>query len=141
MEPKEFLNQVRLLDTRIQSRIEELEMLNALATKITSSFRPDPASGSGVSDRVGSCVAKIVDMENDIRDQVAEFMDLKRRVLAVLDEVTDPVQLQILHLHYCRYMSWDQIGLAVGYERRNVCYIHGRALQTVGEILKRNAAG
>lgn len=137
MKPKEFLNQTRLLDTRIDTKLEERERLNALATKITSSLRPDPVSGSGVSDKVGSCVAKIADLDAEICQLVAEWLDEKRQILSVLDEINDPVQLRILHLRYCKSMKWEQICDDIGYERSNTNDIHGKALKTVGEILKR----
>lgn len=137
MRPKEYLRQIRLLDTRIQNKLEEREMLNEKATSITSSLRPDPVSGSGVSDKVGSCVAKIVDLETEICQMLTEFMSMKRDILSILDEIKDPVQLRILHLRYCRYMKWEQICEDVGYERSNVNNIHNAALQAVGAIMKR----
>jgi DNA-directed RNA polymerase specialized sigma24 family protein len=54
----------------------------------------------------------------------------------VIESVKDPDQMAVLQKRYLLYESWEQIALEMHCTYRNVCYIHGRALQAVTELMK-----
>ena len=133
---KEFLQQVRLCDTHIANKLDELAHLKGMVLKVTSSMKPDMVSGSHSQDKLGDAVAKIIDLEDEINRAVDAFVDKKKEVSAVIDRITDPDQLAVLYKRYFNYEAWEQIACEMHMTYRNVCYIHGRALQTVEAMLK-----
>lgn len=133
---KEFLQQVKLFDLNIDSLLEEKAQLEALRDKITSSWGGEPVSGSGNKDRLGETSAKILDLERKIDKAVDEFVDKKEEVRAVIAKVQHPIHLELLLKVYIHYHTLEKVAGEMGYSYRNVCYLHGRALQTVTEILK-----
>lgn len=132
---KTFLQQVKLYDTHINTKLEELDRLMALATKITPILKQDVVSGSGNQDKLGDAVAKMVDLEREINAIIDAYIKLKRQVNDVVDKVTDPDQAAILYKRYFLYERWEQIALEMNMTYRNVCYIHGKALLTVNKML------
>jgi hypothetical protein len=54
----------------------------------------------------------------------------------VIDAVEHPDQKNVLVKRYINYEKWEAIALEMGYTYRNVCYIHGRALQAVERLLE-----
>lgn len=135
-EAKEFLEQVKLCDTHINNKLEELSSLKDMVTHITSSLGGEVVSGGSNQDKLGDAIAKIIDLENEINNAVDAYIDKKKQVGAVLDNLTDPDQIKVLHKRYFEDMTWEEIACAMHMTYRNVCYIHGRALQAVSEILK-----
>ena len=134
---KEFLEQVPVINTHINNKLEELEHLKSLALKITSSMKADVVSGGGGNhDKVGDAVAKIVDLEREINESIDTFVDKKKEVSAVIEMIDDPKQIEVLYKRYFHCKNWEQIACEMGYTYRNVCIIHGRALQTISELLK-----
>ena len=133
---QEFLRQIELCDTHITNKLEEMDRLNALALKVTTSLSMAPAHGSGNQDKLGNAVAKIVDLEREINDEIDVYVDKKAEVKKVLDKITNPDQLKVLTKHYLLYESLEQIACEMGFTYRNICYIHGRGLQAVAEIMK-----
>lgn len=133
---KEYLEEIQLCDKKINNMIEELSRLNALAFKVTSSLKQVAVFGTGTQDKVGDAVARIVDMQRDINDEIDKFCDKKAEVRAIINQVKDPDQLDVLSKRYLLYESLEQIACEMGFTYRNVCYIHGRALQTVAELMK-----
>lgn len=133
---KTFLQQVKLYDTHINTKIEEMDNLKALATKITATLKQDVVSGGGNQDKIGDAVAKIVDLEREINAIIDAYIKLKRQVNDVVDKVTDPDQAAVLYKRYFLYERWEQIALEMNMTYRNVCYIHGKALQTVNRLLE-----
>lgn len=133
---KSFLQQVELCDKHINSKLEQVAQLRELATKITATWKQDVVSGGGDQDKIGNAVAKIIDLEEEINTAVDEFVDKKRKVSCVIEKIQDPDQVDVLYKRYFHYEPWEQIACEMHMTYRNVCYIHGKALQTVNEIMK-----
>ena len=133
---KEYLQQIKLQDARIDRNIEELDNLRSMTTKITATWKDDVVSGTGNQDKLGATVAKIIDLQNEINRDIDAYVDMKRSVWNLLEKIQNPDQLQVLYKRYFKYEHWEQIACEMNMTYRNVCYIHGRALQAVTELLK-----
>lgn len=133
---QEYLKQVKLCDAHINNKLEELAHLKALATKITTTLKQDNVFGGGFGDKVGDVVSRIVDMQDEINQAVDAYVDKKKEVKAVIEKVTDPDQLNVLLKCYILHESLEQIACEMGFTYRNVCYIHGRALQAVAAVME-----
>lgn len=133
---KEFLQQVRLCDMHINEKLEEKERLKELTTKITSAWKDDVSvSGSGSQDKIGDAIARIVDLEAEIDRAVDKFVDTKKEVSEIIDKIQNPDQVSVLYKRYFQFKTWEQIACEMHMTYRNVCYVHGRALQTVEVLL------
>lgn len=136
---QEYLLQVKLCDAHINNKLEELAQLKALATKVTSTLKQDAVSGGGFGDKVGDVVSRIIDMQNEINAAIDEYVDKKKEVKRIIEKVTNPDQLNVLLKCYILHESLEQIACEMGYSYRNICYIHGRALQAVAAVMEEEA--
>jgi DNA-directed RNA polymerase specialized sigma subunit len=125
-----------LLDAHINNKLNDLHTLRSLVTKITATISPVPASGSGVQDKLGDAIAKIVDLQDEINRKLDNYVDLKREISAMLERLTEADYVKVLHKRYFEYKAWEQIACEMNCSYRNVCYIHGKALQAVEDLLK-----
>ena len=137
MEAKDFLRQVRLCDTQINNKLEEVTRLKDLALNITSSLGGEVVSGGSHSqDKLGDAVAKIVTLENDINRLIDSYINKKNHVRSVIDRVQSPTQIDVLYKRYFQYKTWEEIACEMHMSYRNVLYIHGEALLSVEAVLK-----
>ena len=132
---KAFLMKIELLDAHINNRINDLRELRSLVTKITATISEVSVSGSGNQDRLGDSVAKIVDLQDEINQKIDKYVNLKREISAMLEQIQDPDQVKVLHKRYFEYKPWEKIACEMGYSYRNVCYIHGKALQAFEALM------
>jgi len=132
---KDFLQQIELFDNHINNKLEELERLRSLTLKITSSLKQDVVSASGSQDKLGDAVAKIVDLQNEINQSIDLYVDRKREVNRVLEQIRDVDYFQVLSKRYLLYEPWEQIAMEMGYTYRHITRLHGEALQAVRKIL------
>ena len=139
LDAKAYLRKIELLDAHINNRLNDLHTLRTLATKITATISPVAVTGSSGQDKLGDAVAKIVDLQEEINQKIDRFVDMKREISMVLEKVKDPDQVKVLHKRYFEYKPWERIACEMNYSFRNVCYIHGKALQAVQEILEGGA--
>lgn len=132
---KTYLQKIKLYDVQINSKLEELAKLKDMTTKITPTLSGDVVSGSRSQDKLGDAVAKIVDLEAEIDKRIDALCDLKRNAMELLDKLQNPNHYEILDKRYFQFKSLEQISVDMGYSYRNICYIHGKALQAMTSIM------
>lgn len=133
---KAYLRKIELLDAHITNKLNDLATLRTMVTKITANITPVAVAGSGNQDKLGDAIAKIVDLQDEINQKIDKFIDSKREVSAILEKLQEPDHVKVLHKRYIEYKPWEQIACEMHCTFRNVCYIHGKALQEVGALLE-----
>jgi hypothetical protein len=136
MTAKTYLNQIRKAEIKITDGLEELERLNALATKVTSAMDGEAVSGSKNPDKMADAVCKIIKLQEEINRDVDKYVDIKSEALELLSQIENPTHYKILHSRYVLYKTWEQIACEIGFTYQWVCQLHGVALQEFEKILK-----
>lgn len=133
---KAYLRRIELLDAHITNKLNDLATLRTMVTKITATITPVAVAGSGNQDKLGDAVAKIIDLQDEINRKIDKFINAKKEVSAVLEKLQEPDHVKVLHKRYIEYKPFEQIACEMCCTYRNVCYIHGKALQEVGALLE-----
>ena len=133
---KEYLRQTFKLDAQINSLIQEIETMEAKATKVTTLLNPDRVEKStGVcTNSQESLVVKMVDYKNLVNKKVDELIDLKINILAAIGKIDNPDQRMVLMLRYVNLKYFEQIAVDMNYSYRTVLRIHGSALQSFEKL-------
>lgn len=143
MTAKEFLSQYGNTKAEIETLIEQIQAQRELAEKITVSFENDgSASGSRTTDKIETCVAKIIDLEDEIIRRSWELADIRRDVFNVVSDVNDSKLRTLLILHYIGGKPFSKIAEVMHnssgepYNEHHVSHrMHDRALTEVQKIL------
>ena len=131
MTVKEYLGQAYRLDQRINSKLEQLESLNGLATKCTSTLTGMPKNPSRSTSMMADAVAKIVDLQAEINRDIDRLVDLKCDMVRVIKNVDHAEYQTLLELRYLCFKTWEQIAVDMNYSIDNVYRIHRKALCAV----------
>jgi hypothetical protein len=92
-------------------------------------------SGGGAHGGFANASDGLIDLEREIDREIDRLVDLKREAGAMLAQLENPQHYKVLHRHYILFESFEQIAVDMGYSYRNVCYLHGRALQVFQKVL------
>ncbi len=133
---QQFLERIRKIDVQIDCMVQEREALKDMALRVTPSMSGNGGSSGGNQDKLGSAVARIVDMEEKIDMAVDELISLKQEASVLLGRLDKPEHLKVLHERYIQYRSFETIACEMGYTYRGVHYLHGRALQAFDKALE-----
>ena len=136
MNAKQYLKQLRRLETRINANSNELERLRALATSSTAALSKGKGKTSGSADIIGNTVARIIDLENLINLQNNGLIKLRADIKKRIDNVPDDTLQTILQLRYSNFKGWEQIADEMNYSVRQTTRLHGDALKLFGELNK-----
>lgn len=135
MTADEFLKQIERADTLIDSKLSELYRLRCLATSVTVPTDREAVQTSGVSDKVGSIVAKIIDLENEIDDMLDGYIDTRNKCIGVIEMLTNSLQYKVIHMHYVQYKTYSEIEEELNYSHTWVMEVRRDALKNIEEII------
>lgn len=129
---KHFLRQAYKIETRIDSKLEQLESLRSLAEKATATLDASPSKPTGPG-KGQDILAKIMDLELEIQKDIQELLAVKEDVQKLIKSVDEPELRVLLELRYLCYRSWNDIADSLNYDLRWVHRLHGKALQALQE--------
>ena len=135
MTAKEYLGQARLLDQRIDAKIEQAASLRILATKATSTLSDVAPSGTRNVYRMEDIIVKLVDLENEINCDIDNLVDLKREIMDSIHSIRDLDHRTVLEMRYLCFKPWEQIAVEMGCSIDNVYKLHQKALKKLEATL------
>lgn len=134
---QKYLQQIKSVDNRIKSLIEEAEALQdkALSIRTTQTDRIRvQTSNRGEAHFVGY-INKKADVEKKVEQELERLFDLKMEVRDVIEQVKDDRCKLLLRYRYLHLLSWDDIQEKLHIGERRVFIIHKMALSLVADIL------
>ena len=136
MRADRYLEQVRLLDARIDRKLIEKQRIMELAIRVTPSMTGMPRA-EGNSDKIGDAVARLVEVEGQINRLIDQLIDKRAEMIALLE--TLPVQdYTVLHQYYIQGVTIAAIAENMTpkpMSERQVSRIKVRAIKRVQAIL------
>ena len=131
MTAKEYLEQAYRLDQRIQSKQEQVDSLNDLATRCTAAMTGMPHSPNRGSSPMADTVCKIVDLQEAIAADMQTLVDLKAGIMHTISMVQNVEYQLILEKRYITGKTWPEIAVELGYNTRYLQKLHEAALEMV----------
>ena len=132
---KEFLNQGYHAKARIRAKEERIENWRQIAESITAPVRGDGGVQHSPSKKIENCVANIVDLQNEIKEEIAAFVQAEREVGRFIKEAPlDETDRFIMELRYLNYKKWEEIAVELNYAYRWIMRRHKRAIAVLEEL-------
>jgi hypothetical protein len=128
METKKYLGQIDRLDKMIQNKLSEIYQLKTMACSVSVSNEGERVQTSPDMDRLGSVVAKIIDLENETDALVDTFVDRRAHIISQIDSMENVDHYHILSLRYVHMKTFDYIAKKTNWSIRKVFSLHGEAL-------------
>ena len=138
MTAKEYLGRLRSLELRLLANANEIENLTNIATHITSAINSDGIHTTGTtSDKLGNCVARIVDLQHEIDADIESLEKLRGEIIGSIDNVKTDKYRELLRMRYVCHMTFEEIAVEMDMSWRWIIKLHGRALQEFSEKNKK----
>jgi len=141
MTNKEYLAQAYRIDQRINSKLEQIVSLRELATKATSTLSDTPGNASRNVHSMESTIAKMIDLESEINEDIDTLVDLKREFVSIIKKINSTEYQTLLELRYLCFKTWEQIAVDMGYDLRYIHKLHNRALENCEIDFKEDTKG
>ena len=134
----EFLSRAYRLDQQVQSKTQQISDLRAMASHVSAFMGNEPVSHTRDVTSMQTTVAKIIDEEARLNQEIDQLVDAKQEISEVIAQVQDVNLRLILEKRYLLFEYWEKIAVDLGYTARWVRDRHKMALRVVDRILERN---
>lgn len=128
MQTQDYLRQIERLDRMIQNKLCEINQLKCMATSITVAPKEVNVQASSDKDRLGNTVSKLVDLERETDELVDKYIVKRKKIIGQIDDIKDTNMYHVLSERYIARKDFSTIAVEMGYSFRQVCRIHGSAL-------------
>lgn len=135
MTAKEYLNQARLLDQRINTKLERVTRLRSLTQRVTAAMDSEVVSHTRNVTSLEDQIIRLMEEEESLNQAIDQLVSLKSEVSEVLTLINDPDCQLLLELRYLCFRGWEEIADVMHFHIRTVYKLHGKALQKLTEVL------
>lgn len=135
MTAKEYLMQVRNLESKMKILKEEIDTLREMVVSTGAIQQGERVLSSGTQDKMAETICKINEKECEWNDLMREFALARANVIINIQKLNNPEYEQILYKRYCQSKKWKEIALEMNYTYQWVCKLHGRALLELDKVL------
>ena len=131
----EFLSRAYRLELQVQSKTQQIADLRAMASHVSAFMGNEPVSHTRDVTGMQITVAKIIEEEARLNQEIDQLVDAKQEISEVIAQVQDVNLRLILEKRYLLFEYWEKIAVDLGYTTRWVKERHKMALRVVDWIL------
>ena len=109
MSTKDYLSQAYRIDQRINSKLAQVMSLRDLLGKATGTLSGAPKAATPNPHSMEDTIAKMVDLENEINEDIDALVDLKAEIMRRIKRVENTDYQTILELRYLCFKRWEEV--------------------------------
>lgn len=130
MTAKEYLSEVQRLQTIIEQKQERIkEIRERVSTVQAVRFDLEKVQGSRQTDRIGEAVAKIVDLETELENDVMNILCYRHEIINQIHKLDNPLYMQLLFKRYIEGKDFKTIARETKFAYDYIKAIHKPALK------------
>ena len=131
---KQYLDQLRVIDTKINQKMEELADLMTAATSTGAIDYSKDRMQTSPQNAQENRICKYVDLDAEINREIDEFVDIKHRVTKEIQELNVDYYIKILFKVYVQYKTVKDAANEIGLSYQYVRDLHKKALKAFKEL-------
>lgn len=131
---KQYLDQLRVIDTKINQKMEELADLMTAATSTGAIDYSKDRVQTSPQNAQENRICKYVDLDAEINREIDEFVDIKHRVTREIQELNVDYYIKILFKVYVQYKTVKDAANEIGLSYQYVRDLHKKALKAFEEL-------
>lgn len=135
MEAKEYLESYRLIQTRINVLMTEVERLRAEAESVSIDLDGMP-KGTADNNKMSRLVAEMADLEATLTDEMSGLYVRRMRIITQLGKLKSHKHQLLLQKRYIECKSWEHIAVEMDITWRHCYRLHGSALAEFEQVLR-----
>ena len=135
MTAKEYLSQAFYINQRINSKLQQIEDLKLLATKVTAVISDLPKNPTKNTNGLSETVTKILELEQEVSEDIDQLLKLKREITQVIERVPKSEYRLLLEKRYLHCERWEKIAVELDHSIQHIYRIHSAALNSAGKYL------
>lgn len=105
----DYLNQSRKLYDKIERKKQEIAEYHDTIQRIKAITNEERVQSSPMPDKIGSSIAKLIEMENEVDKIVEKYIDTTEKIARQIDDLPNEQQSKVLYYYFIKRLSVEQI--------------------------------
>jgi DNA-directed RNA polymerase specialized sigma subunit len=131
---KEYLSRLQFMKNRINWLLEQRNIYLDKASSTTAPVNTMKVQSSRIDDKMGDNIAKAVDIQQQINEDVYSFLLEKHRVIDQIQTLNNVKYIHILFERYIQGKTLKNIAKDTGWSYQYIKQLHINALKKFEEI-------
>ena len=120
MTTKEYLNQAKVIERRINVKLSELFHWRNLSTAISACVDSERVQTSMTSGKIENAVVKIADLEKEIDESLKELRSKQKIIEKQIFMLEKDDEVTVLHAYYISSLTQEQIADDMNYSVKTI---------------------
>lgn len=137
MTAKEYLSEVQRLQTIIEQKQERIKEIRESASTVRGvRFDLEKVQGSGRTDKIGDSVAKIIDLETEVENDMVSIIYRKHEMIEQIHALGNYRYIQLLYKRYIEFKRLQIVAAEMDFTYEYVLELHKKALKAFEVVNK-----
>ena len=132
MDAKQYLNQLKNMDIKIQSLERQKKMLWSKC-RVSATRLSDMPKKTGGGSGFEGIADKAMDIQTEIDEKIDELLNLKKAVIDSLDCLENNLYYAILFERYINLLTWEKMAEMLNYDYKHLQRLHLKAIKEYQE--------
>lgn len=133
MNVREYLNQIEVLDSKLEITRKEIDTLKGKATRTSVSIN-ERVQCSLKSDKVADNVVEYSDLERGLKASEKNYMRIRTSIINFIFKLNNALYIKVLYKKYAEFKTLGTAAKELGFTEQYVKEIHQSALEELEKI-------
>lgn len=124
------LEELRTSNKLIKLLQQKIRQLEDMVTSVNPSYSDMP-KGSAEQDKMGNCVAQIIDFKDELESQIMQQIQRYKLAQESIDRIANINNRLVLSYRYLLNYNFTEIAEIMDYDIRSIYKIHERAIALI----------
>lgn len=136
MTAKEYLMQIRTIDSQIKAKRQQIDVIRAKLLPGIS-YESDGSVRSSVNVKHNEqLILQILELEDEINDDLSSLVLKKREIMTTIDRLDDARQITVLYMRYVECKSWHVIAREMNYSEAQLFRVHNESIEKMNFLIE-----
>ena len=130
MNAQKYLQQIKMLETKIKQKEEQIEYLKEAASGAGAiRYDKDKVQTSMTDSKLENLVIQYMTLEQEVQEQILHLEQVRHRIIGEIQELHDDRYINVLFKRYVEIKSYELIAVEMNYSFDYVKELHRDALE------------
>lgn len=130
MNAQKYLQQIKMLETKIKQKEEQIEYLKEAASGAGAiRYDKDKVQTSMMDSKLESLIIQYMTLEQEVQEQILHLEQVRHRIIGEIQELHDDRYINVLFKRYVEIKSYELIAVEMNYSFDYVKELHRDALE------------
>ena len=137
---EQIFRKAERVNSQINVKLEEIKYWREFSTKTGIIFDEVKSGGTRKNrSKIEESVCKITDIENALKKDMNELIELKETAMRIIDRIDEPEYRFLLIQRYLYGKKWDDVAEVMGYSYGHLVHrMHPRAIEKLKALEAEN---